>query len=75
MYMERKSTLRIRSVSDVITNSSDEVYAVKTQLTPEEVEKKWNEFLESCSGKPGCNPANHRSRKCCSQSLCRSGHT
>jgi len=53
MYMERKSTLKIRSISDVITNSSDEVYAVKTQLTPEEVEKKWNEFLESCNGKPG----------------------
>ena len=51
--MERKSTLKIRSISDVITNSSDEVYAVRTQLPPEVVGKMWYEFLESCNGNPG----------------------
>lgn len=40
--------LKIRSVSDVITNSSDEVYAVRTGLSAEEVEREWYSFLESC---------------------------
>ena len=31
----------IRSITDVITNSSDEAYIIKTQLTPENVKAKY----------------------------------
>ena len=40
--------LKLKSKSDVVNNSSAEVYAVKTGLSAEEVEREWYSFLESC---------------------------
>ena len=39
--------LKLKSKSDVITNSSDEVYAIRTGLSPEEVTREWYSFLEN----------------------------
>ena len=47
---------KIRSINDVITNSSDETYIVKSELTPNEMLALLREHLnpeESCSGMGG----------------------
>lgn len=39
--------IEISSLIDVITNSSDEAYIIKTNLTLDEVETKFYDYLES----------------------------
>lgn len=38
--------MKLTSISDVITNSSSEVYIITTSLSPEEFRAKWNDQLE-----------------------------
>lgn len=38
--------MRIRSINDVITNSSDETFVIKTKLSPDEVQAKFEAYME-----------------------------
>ena len=38
--------MRIRSINDVITNSSDETFIVKTTMSPDEVQAKFEAYME-----------------------------
>ena len=38
--------MRIRSINDVITNSSDETFIIRTKLSPDEVQAKFEAYME-----------------------------
>ena len=38
--------MKIRSINDVITNSSDETFVIKTNLSPDEVQAKFEAYME-----------------------------
>ena len=58
--MERQSTLikGVKSISDVVTNSSDEVFAVKTDLPIEEIRTMWNTYMMEIGEEEYGTPSN-----------------
>ena len=38
--------MKIRSINDVITNSSDETFIIRTKLSPDEVQAKFEAYME-----------------------------
>lgn len=42
----KKAKIKIQSVSDIITNSSSEVYLIKTEISKEQLREMWDRQLE-----------------------------